>query len=531
MYDYIIVGAGSAGAVLANRLSENHNVLLLEAGGRDWPFDFRLHMPAALSEVLASSRYNWHYWTSPEPGLDHRSLFCPRGRVLGGSSSINGMIFVRGHPEDFNRWAAMPGLSSWTYEQCLPYFKQSETALFGDSLYRGFSGPLKISRGNLDSPLAQAWLQAGQEAGFPLTPDFNGASQEGVGPFDRTISDGSRQSTARAYLHPVLSREQLTVRTSVLVSRLISRAGRVTGVELQAGGRLTRLHASKEVILCAGAINSPQLLMLSGIGDADELAKLGIQPVLNLPGVGRNLQDHLEVYVQYACQQPVSVYPATRWHTKPLVGLKWLLTRSGAGATNHFESGAFLRSGQAPGYPDLQFHFLPVAMDYDGKQAYRGHGFQVHVGPMKPTSRGSVTLRSGDPRDAPLLQFNYHSTEADRQVMRDGIRLVQEIVSRPAFSGLRGEMLRPLPGCSSDADLDAFVRAHGESAYHPSGTCRMGTDDQAVVDQQGRVHGLSGLRVVDASIMPEVTNGNLNAPVIMMAEKIAAGMTGVRTVS
>ena len=521
MTDYIIIGAGSAGSVLAHRLSEQAQVTLIEAGPIDHAWDFRLHMPAALSELLKTRWYNWHYNSEPETHLNNRQLYCPRGKVLGGSSSINGMIFVRGHPEDFNRWASVYGLDDWDYAACLPYFQRSETALFGDSQYRGGQGPLKISRGALENPLAQAWLKAVRQAGFPVTPDFNGAQQEGGGPFDRTIHQGRRQSVARAYLHPILDRPNLKVISRAQVTRVVMQSDTATGVEYVHQGKQHLLSARQEVILCGGAINSPQLLMLSGIGDAQQLQSHNIEPRINLPGVGANLQDHLEIYVQYACPKPVSIYPSTTWPWKPWTGLRWLLNQTGDGATNHFEAGAFLRSHNALSFPNLQFHFLPIAMDYDGKDQYPGHGFQVHVGPMKPTSRGSVRLASADPSQAPLINFNYHETTEDRDNMIQGIRMVRQIVSQSAFDEYRGEELRPGQQADTTEMIDQFVRRHAESAYHPSGTCRMGTGSDAVVDTNGCVHGVSGLRVVDASIMPEITNGNLNAPVVMMAEKIS----------
>lgn len=521
MTDYIIIGAGSAGCVLANRLSESATVTLLEAGPVDRSWDFRLHMPAALSELLKTKWYNWNYESEPEPHLNNRRLFCPRGKVLGGSSSINGMIFVRGNPEDFNRWASVYGLSDWDYTSCLPYFQKSETALFGDQSLRGSTGPLQISRGALDNPLSKAWIDAVQQAGFPVTTDFNGTHQEGAGPFDQTIHKGKRQSIARAYLHPVKSRKNLTIVPNAQVKKIRMRNGRAVGVEYQLGSTTHILEADQEVILCGGAINSPHLLMLSGIGCADELKAQDIKPEVDLPGVGKNLQDHLEIYIQYACKEPVSIYPSTLPLRKPLVGLKWLLNQTGDGATNHFESGAFLKSQDAMTFPDLQFHFLPIAMDYDGKDQYMGHGFQAHVGPMKPISRGTVGLRSSNPFNAPRIQFNYHEAAEDRKAMFDGIQLARKIISQKAFDRYRGEELRPGTKGSSIDDLDVFVRRHAESAYHPSGTCRMGSSEQSVVDSEGRVHNMKGLRVVDASIMPEITNGNLNAPVVMIAEKIA----------
>jgi choline dehydrogenase len=444
---------------------------------------------------------------------------------MGGSSSINGMIFVRGNRGDFDRWSSEYGLSGWDYESCLPYFRKSENALGFpeeslDPYFRGSDGLLKISRGELKTPLFQAWLDAAGQAGFASTDDFNGLSQEGAGCFDRTIFNGERQNVAKAYLEPIQQLDSLTVIRRATVTRVVTENGRATGVEYLQCGKQHKCTAG-EVILCAGAVNTPHLLMLSGIGDAAGLKSHGIPVISHSPGVGQNLMDHLEIYVQYACNRPVSVYPKTRWFNMPVVGLQWLLARQGAGSTNHFETGAFLRSGDNVPYPNLQFHFLPIAMDYDGKDQYQGHGFQVHVGPMKPTSRGEVTLCSANPLEPPRIQFNYNATEADRSVMRSGIRMAHDIVSQSAFDDYRGARLRPTDDIGSDDQLDRFVREFAESAYHPSGTCRMGVDDRAVVDAAGLVRGLSDLRIVDASIMPEITNGNLNAPVVMLAEKIS----------
>ncbi len=524
MDDFIIVGAGSAGCVLANRLSRHARVTLIEAGPADHRWDPRLHMPAALSFVLASSWYNWAYQSEPEPHLNHRRMYCPRGKVLGGSSSINGMIFVRGNRGDFDNWAGTHQLPDWEYDACLPYFKRSENVMFAHDETRGDRGPLPITRGDSNNPLNAAWLAAGTQAGYPLTDDFNGRSQEGFGAFDRSIFKGIRQNAARAYLDSARHRATLTVMTNTQVNRILIKDGRATGVEVRRHGSIETLAAGK-VILCGGAINSPQLLMLSGIGGRQALSAINMATHVNLPGVGQNLQDHLEIYVQYACKQPVSVYPATRWYNMPGVGLNWLLRKQGAGATNHFETGAFLKSDPSKPYPDLQFHFLPIAMDYDGKDQYRGHGFQLHTGPMKATSRGSVRLRSSHPKEPPVIQFNYHETPEDRATMKRAIHLAEEIVSQPAFDAYRDKRLRPLD-MRTDQAIEDFIAQHAESAYHPSGTCRMGVDDDAVVDSNGKVHGLTDLHICDASIMPEITNGNLNAPVIMMAEKISDALLG-----
>jgi choline dehydrogenase len=526
--DYIIIGAGSAGSVLASRLSQSHHVTLLEAGSKDHAWDYRLHMPAALSHVLSNDRYNWFYNSEPEPGLDNRQLYCPRGRVLGGSSSINGMIFVRGNKGDFDDWANAPGMESWDYDRCLPYFKRSENTVYGVDSHRGRAGPMHISRGEADNPLFEAWLAAGEELGVHRSEDFNGLQQEGVGVFDRTIKAGRRFSTAQGYLTQGNDDGEgsLTIYSSAQVQKILLNNQKAEGVEFRRRGKTHKIYANSEVILCGGAINSPHLLMLSGIGNASELKSAGIDPVVDLPGVGENLQDHLEIYVQYACEQPVSIYPSLHWYNQAMIGLQWYLMNTGAGATNHFETGAFLRSAPSVPYPDLQFHFLPVAMNYDGRDRHKGHGFQVHVGPMKPTSRGHVKLKSNDPNSAPNILFNYQTTTEDREVMRAGIRRVRELIGTKAFSPYKGRELKPGAGATTDRELDAFVRAHGESAYHPSCTCRMGEDEMAVVNARGQVHGIGNLRVVDASIMPTVTNGNLNAPVIMMAEKLSDDILG-----
>ncbi len=514
--DYIIVGSGSAGSVLANRLSKSNTVTLLEAGPMDHRWDFRLHMPAALSHVLSNDRYNWFYHSQPEAGLNHRRMYCPRGRVLGGSSSINGMIFVRGHAEDFNAWSELPGLEDWSYESCLPYFRRSESRPNGDQALRGDDGPMLIQKAPGQGELNEAWLQAVLEAGYRTSDDFNGINQEGAGHFDASIHGGRRMSTARAYLDECSDRQNLTILPHALTTKILIENGRAVGVEVSRGRSVERLYANAEVIVSAGAINSPQLLMLSGIGPADHLNAHDIVVVNDLPGVGENLQDHLEIYVQYTCKKPVSIYPALKWYRQPFVGLAWYLFHKGPGATNHFETGAFLKSEPGKIQPDLQFHFLPVAMNYDGSDVHKGHGFQVHVGPMKPTSRGNIRLRDNKADSTPLIQFNYNSTREDAHVMRRGIEVARDIVSQPAFNALRGEEIRPGP-----EDMDSFIRKHAESAYHPSCTCKMGLDDMSVVDGQGRVHNMDGLRVVDASIMPSITNGNLNAPTIMMAEKIS----------
>ncbi|MDX2308357.1 MAG: choline dehydrogenase [Hyphomicrobium sp.] len=526
-YDYVIIGAGSAGCVLANRLTESPDVsvLVLEAG--PWDHDLFIHMPSAFAYPLAGTTFNWHYETEPEPHLDNRRLHCPRGRVIGGSSSINGMVYIRGHAFDYDAWAKRAGLEDWSYFHCLPYFKKSETRLKGADAYRGNSGPLFVTTGACRNPLYRAFIEAGREAGYPVTEDMNGHQQEGLGPMDMTVYKGRRWSAAQAYLRPAQRRDtNLEVRARALVTRILFEGRRAVGVEFRKGGVLETVRASREVILSGGAINSPQTLQLSGIGNGNHLKSLGIPVVQHLPGVGENLQDHIEAYVQYECTKPITLYSATKPLGKLKVGIEWLLTGGGLGGTNHFESGGFIRSEPGVLHPDLQYHFLPMAVSYDGTSAATGHGYQCHIGPMRPTSRGSVTITSSDPAKYPRIIFNYMQTEQDRKEMRNGIKLTREILEQPALAPYRGEELAPGPAAKSDADIDAFIRAKAESAYHPSCTCRMGTDEMAVVDGDARVHGVEGLRVVDASIMPDVVSGNLNVPTIMMAEKLADKIRG-----
>jgi choline dehydrogenase len=532
-YDFVIVGGGSAGSCLANRLSADpgSRVLVLEAGRRDWWFDPFIHMPAALSFPIGNRFYDWRYQSEPEPYLHNRRIFHARGKVLGGSSSINGMIFQRGNPLDYQRWAADPGMEAWDYAHCLPYFKRMESCLAAadDDPYRGHHGPQVLERGPAASPLFQAFFEAVQQAGYELTDDVNGYRQEGFAAFDRTISRGRRQSAARAYLHPVLGRPNLEVQTGAFVTRIVfdARGRRAVGVDYTVPGwragraRLRRVLAG-EVILCGGAINSPQLLQLSGVGNAAELEALGIPVVAHLPGVGENLQDHLEVYVQHACRQPVSVAPYLQKRWWPYVGLRWLLFRAGPGATNHFEAGGFVRSNQDVAYPNLMFHFLPVAIRYDGSQPAGGHGYQVHIGPMYSDSRGTVKLRSADPREHPALRFNYLSTPTDRREWVEAIQTARHVLGQPAFAPFDAGELSPGPSVRTPEEILDWVARDAETALHPSCTCKMGTDAMAVTDPGSlKVHGLEGLRVVDASVMPYVTNGNIYAPVMMLAEKAA----------
>jgi choline dehydrogenase len=529
-HDFVIVGGGSAGSALGNRLSADpaNRVLVLEAGRPDDIWDIFVHMPAALAFPIGSRFYDWKYESEPEPFMNGRRIYHARGKVLGGSSSINGMIFQRGNPLDYERWGADAGMETWDYAHCLPYFKRMERCMASDreDPYRGHAGPLVVERGPATNPLFGAFFEAVQQAGYPLTADVNGFRQEGFAAFDRNIRNGRRLSAARAYLHPVMSRPNLDVETRAFVTKILFDGTRAVGVEYRHGGTTKRVRGG-EIILCGGAINSPQLLQLSGVGNAEELRSLGIDVVRDLPGVGEHLQDHLEVYIQYACKQPVSVAPYMKWRWRPWVGLRWLVFHSGPGATNHFEAGGFVRGDDDVAYPNLMFHFLPIAVRYDGSAPASDHGYQVHVGPMYSDARGSVKITSTDPTVHPALRFNYLSTDQDRREWIEAISVARSILNQPAFDPFNAGELSPGPTVETDDEILAWVARDAETALHPSCTCRMGTDDASVVDPTTmRVHGVEGLRVVDASVMPYVTNANIYAPVMMVAEKAADILLG-----
>lgn len=525
-FDFIVVGSGSAGSVLAARLSEDgrHSVLVLEFGGRD--NSIFITMPAACAIPMTMTRFDWGFMTEPEPGLNGRQIHQARGKVIGGTSSINGMCYVRGHAGDFDGWEAL-GNHSWGYRHCLPYFRRAETCAFGGDAYRGSAGPLHTCNGNnMRNPLYQAMVQAGVEAGYDWSRDVNGCRQEGFGRMDMTVRDGRRCSTASAYLKPSLSRPNLSLEMHALTRRVLIENGCAIGVEYEQGGVIKEAKAGREVILAAGPVNSPKLLMLSGIGDACGLREHGIDVVRHLPGVGTNLQDHLEVWYQVSCTRPITLNPGLHPVGKALTALRWLVSRSGRGATNHFEANGYIRSRPGIAIPDIQYHFIPVAMGFDGSSRFPGHGYQAHISPTRPDSRGWVRLRSADPREAPHIRFNYLEKEEDRTAFRNAIRLTREIFAQPAFDPFRGEEVLPGKHVAGDDALDAWTADHASTAYHPSCTCPMGTGSGAVVDSQLKVHGIEGLRVVDSSIMPVITNGNLNAPTIMIAEKASDMILG-----
>ena len=525
--DFIVVGAGSAGCALAHRLSEDgrHSVLVLEYGGSDiGPF---IQMPAALSYPMNMRTYDWGFRTGPEPHLGGRRLATPRGKVVGGSSSINGMVYVRGHACDFDTWEEM-GAAGWGFRHVQPYFHRMETSHGGEAGWRGTDGPMHVTRGKRTNPLYAAFTKAGEQAGYHATDDYNGGKQEGFGAMEMTIHGGRRWSAANAYLRPAIKRGGVRLITRALVRLIVFEGKRAVGVEYQVAGRVKTVRADREVVLAASAINSPKILLQSGIGPAADLTEKGIEVVADRPGVGENLQDHLEVYVQAASKKPITLYRHLNLFSKAVIGAQWLLTRTGLGTTNHFEAAAFIRSRAGIYYPDIQYHFLPVAVRYDGKAAARTHGFQVHVGPMRSLSRGKVKLASPDPREAPKILFNYMAHEEDWQDFRTCIRLTREILSQPAFEPFYDYEIAPGEKAVGDEAIDDFIREEVESAYHPCGTCRMGARDDrhAVVDPECRVIGVEGLRVADSSIFPQITNGNLNAPSIMVGEKAADHLLG-----
>ncbi|WP_228276902.1 choline dehydrogenase [Marinobacter sp. JSM 1782161] len=527
-FDYVVVGTGSAGCVLANRLTEDgrDQVLVLEAGRRD--DTWKIHMPAALMYNLMDDKYNWYYHTEPQEHMDNRRLYWPRGKVWGGGSALNAMVYIRGHAYDYDRWHE-EGAAGWRYQDVLPYFRKAESREKGADDYRGGNGPLNVHTGDEPNPLFDAFIEAGQQAGYPFTEDMNGYQQEGVGMMDMTIKQGKRWSAAQAYLRPVLSRANLTTETGAMTHRILFDGDTAVGVEYVQDGKTVRVAARKEVIVSSGAINSPQLLMLSGIGPEAELQKHGIKVKADRPGVGQNLQDHLELYVQHECKEPVTLYKYTTQPGKTVAGVKWFLNHDwGACRTAHLEAGGFIRTEAGVQHPDIQFHFLPSQVLDHGRKDAECHGFQVHVGPMRPSSRGYLTLKSDKPGDHPIIQPNLLSTERDRWEMRESVKLTRELFQQKAFDRFRGKELRPGADMTSDADIDAFVRQYSDSAYHPSCTCKMGSadDPMAVVDEQARVYGVQNLRVVDASIMPSVVSGNLNAPTIMLAEKCADHIRG-----
>ena len=524
--DYLIVGAGSAGCVLANRLSEDAGatVKVLEAGPMDNSF-YLLRMPAAAWIIINGRKYNWYYHSEPEPHMDGRRIFYPRGKVVGGSSSINGMVYFRGNPLDYDGWSTNQ-LNNWSFAHCLPYFKRMETSDRGANEYRGGDGPLAVTTGGDLNPLYRAYIEAGIQAGYPYTEDVNGYQQEGVFVMERTVVGGVRNSAARAFLHPALKRPNLTLEAKAHTNRVLFEGTRAVGVEYIQDGQTKQIRAEREVILSGGVFNSPQILMRSGVGNPEHLRDLDIPVVHDLPGVGENLQDHLDWPIQYECTQPVSLYSSTTKLGQLKTGLQWFLAKSGVGASNLFEAGGYFRSRPGIEFPNIQHHFVAIAMNYDGTMPQKGHGFQAHISQMRPTSRGFVRLRSTEPFEPPVIQFNHMRTENDRQEFRDALKLTREIIAQDALAPYRGRELAPGSDVQSDSDVDAFARATGETEHHPASTCAMGYDDMSVVDGETRVHGCQNLRVVDASIMPRVVSANLNGPTIMIAEKASDMIAG-----